>query len=283
MTKRVIHAAVLLFCAALTAGAVKKAADGPQTTITGKKMTLLTKGRLVGFVGDVKMTRGDDFMSADRMVTDEQNNTSHAWNKVYYRRDDPVTRVRWEIWGDEALYDTGFSSGTLWGTGKRPVRVKRTMLPPAAKDETLWLQADKIVMFDAQSATASAAAASASTATAAVSPSTSSTCVNVYGRVYARYKGGADAGQTEVWSEKGFYNGPEGKLEFTGGYPWKKARADVPIPQLTDAEKPVARQENAKGERRHMKGESISYSAATGRWAIKRNVFATILRLGGLE
>ncbi len=102
---------LLGFAAALSAAPAEK----PKTFIQGRRMDVLKKGEAVEFTGGVTMTRGLDFMSADRMVNREKEGLTRAWGHVYLRRRDPDRGMFWESWGDEGLYDSNASSGTLWG------------------------------------------------------------------------------------------------------------------------------------------------------------------------
>lgn len=87
----------------------------PKTVIKGGRMDVLKKGEITEFRGGVTLTRGNDFMSADRMVSREKEGVTHAWGNVYLRRKDPERKVLTEAWSEEAIYDTNISSGTLWG------------------------------------------------------------------------------------------------------------------------------------------------------------------------
>jgi lipopolysaccharide export system protein LptA len=86
--------------------AVERSTESPKTVITSRSARVLGKGQSVEFTGNVKLTRGNDFMSADRLVTEDNNRLARAWGKVFFRRDGAEEPVRWEAWGDRAVYDT---------------------------------------------------------------------------------------------------------------------------------------------------------------------------------
>lgn len=89
--------------------------EPPKTVIKGKQMVVLKKGEVTKFTGGVTLTRGDDFMSADQMVSNEKTGVTEAEGRVYLRRRDPSRGVLWETWSENGVYDTNLSSGTLWG------------------------------------------------------------------------------------------------------------------------------------------------------------------------
>jgi lipopolysaccharide export system protein LptA len=105
----------LLALAALTGPAAGAEKEAPKTVIKGARMEVLQKGEVTEFRGGVTLTRGSDFMSADRMVSREKEGVTRAWGNVYLRRRDPERGVLWEAWSDDGVYDTNLSSGTLWG------------------------------------------------------------------------------------------------------------------------------------------------------------------------
>jgi lipopolysaccharide export system protein LptA len=108
--------------------------DKPKTYIQGRRMEILKKGEATEFTGGVTLTRENDFMSADRMVNYDKEGTTHAWGNVYLKRRDPVKGVLWEAWGDEGIYDSNVSSGTLWGKVIGEVRQST----PTAKLTRVW-------------------------------------------------------------------------------------------------------------------------------------------------
>jgi lipopolysaccharide transport protein LptA len=105
--------------------AVERSTEAPKTVITSQSARVLGKGQSTEFLGDVKLTRGNDFMSADRLVTEDNNAIARAWGHVFFRRDGTEEPVRWEAWGDRAVYETAAASGTLWGE-TRMARARRT-------------------------------------------------------------------------------------------------------------------------------------------------------------
>ena len=101
--------------ALLVPAAGLRALDAPKTIVKGQKMEVIKRGESVAFSGGVTMTRGDDFMSADRMINHEKQGITEACGNVYLRRKDPVHGSQSEAWGDEGTYDSNQTSGTLRG------------------------------------------------------------------------------------------------------------------------------------------------------------------------
>src|SRR5262245_36469236 len=113
----VIGTAVSLFAARATFSnkeSSDKSQPAPKTVITGSQMNLLNKGDAVEFVGGVKVVRGNDSLSANKVLSEEKKGMVHAWGDVYLRRDIPDENVRWEAWAQEGAYNTDASSATLW-------------------------------------------------------------------------------------------------------------------------------------------------------------------------
>lgn len=105
-----------------------------KTVIKGARMDVLKKGEMTEFTGGVTLTRGNDFMSADRMVNHEKDGVTQAWGRVYLRRKDPIRGALWETWSDRAVYDSNASSGTLWGNVYMEVREST----PSARTTRVW-------------------------------------------------------------------------------------------------------------------------------------------------
>jgi hypothetical protein len=104
-----------LFLSLLVPAAGLLAADAPKTIVKGRKMEIIQRGETVAFSRGVTLTRGNDFMSADRMIDHKKTGITEAWGNVYLRRQDPARGARSEAWGDEGTYDSNQTSGTLRG------------------------------------------------------------------------------------------------------------------------------------------------------------------------
>jgi hypothetical protein len=126
-----VRALAFLLLAAVCARAAE---EPPATVIKGARMDVLQKGEITEFKGGVTLTRGNDFMSADRMVSHDKAGFTQAWGHVYMRRRDPARGVLWEAWSDRGVYDTNVSSGTLWGDVFMEVREST----PSARLTRVW-------------------------------------------------------------------------------------------------------------------------------------------------
>lgn len=123
---------LLLLC--LLASALRAEAPEPKTVIKGTRMDVLKKGEITEFRDGVTLTRGNDFMSADRMVNHEKTGVTQAWGRVYLRRRDPGKGVLWEAWSDQAVYDSNEASGTLWGK----VFMEVSESTPSVRSTRVW-------------------------------------------------------------------------------------------------------------------------------------------------
>jgi len=242
--------AVFLLCAV---GGAAEEVSAPKTVIKGSRMNLIRKGEAAEFTGGVTLTRGNDFLSADRMTADEKQNTVHAWGDVYLRRDDPAQDLRWEAWSDEGIYDTQASSGTLIGK-KKIVRVKRSSMGAANRPAPLHLEADRMWFFQAAGATDTVTSAEAR------------------GRVYVRYAESTPTVRlTEVWSTHAHLDGPTGGLRF-----WNAPEAPAGAPGgRPGGTLPKARQVEGAAVRNLM-GETIRYFVKEERLAVESRATATL-------
>ena len=231
----------------LTASAGAFAAEetaAPKTIIKGSRMNLIRKGEAAEFTGGVTLTRGNDFLSADRMTADDAQSNIHAWGHVYLRRDDRVQGLRWEAWADEGIYETKASSGTLIGK-KKLVRVKRSALGVAKSTAPLHLEADRMWFFQTTPAGSTEAVTSAEAA----------------GEVYVRYAESTPTARlTEVWSTHARLDGPTGALRF-----WNDPRETLP----------KARQLEGAASR-NLAGEAITYFVKEERLAVEEQVTAVL-------
>ncbi|HRY29351.1 MAG TPA: hypothetical protein P5079_04855 [Elusimicrobiota bacterium] len=232
----------------------------PKTVITGDRMNLLRKGAAVEFVGGVTLVRGNDFMKADRMVSEEKKGLTEAWGRVYLRRDDPLGGVRWESWAEEGTYSSQISSGTLWGRGK-PVKVHRSPLSASTETQRMEMEALRFTFYDrvVESATQSTSAW---------------TCVEAEGLVYVWMKESTPTVRdTQIWAHDAFYDGSMENVRFWGGYDSFRndSRAADPKPV-----QPRARQTEGE-EIRDLSGDEMTYFLNDKRLVVERNVRATIL------
>jgi lipopolysaccharide export system protein LptA len=241
-------------------------AEPPKTRITGERMNLLRKGEAVEFVGSVKMVRGTDFLSADRMVSDEKKGLVQAWGNVYLRREVPEENLRWEAWGEEGAYNNEVGSGTLMGK-KKQTRVRRTYVTPRTDEGRFEMEADRITFFR-------------STSTRLSSEDTSAVA---RGNVYAVFEDtGPPKRLTQVWAGHAVYHGSEGRAQFWKGYESKRFGK---ISDLTETERvffaaaegmPWARQTEEK-ETRNLSGKTLAYFVQDERLTVEENVRALLL------
>ncbi|MGQ0644599.1 MAG: LptA/OstA family protein [Elusimicrobiota bacterium] len=245
---------LLLLLPARQAGAREEATAPPKTVITGARMTLLRKGEAVEFSGGVKLKRGSDFLSADRMVSEEKTGLIEAYGRVYLKRDSPEEGLRWEGWGDKGAYETKASSGTLRG-GKKPARLKRTPLAgrrsPAVSDGSseaeLEIQAESLGFFQAAS-----------------TPAVTSAWAEGNVEVVSREKSPA-ARETRVWASHAFFDGPAGSVRFWNGGP-------EPLPRALQTQ---------DGAVRDLTGRVITYFAREERLVVEERARAVLYSPGG--
>jgi len=189
---------------------VAASTEPAKTLISGRQMNLLNKGDAVEFVGGVKLVRGNDFLSAERMVSEEKKGLTHAWGDVYMSRRSTETGVVMEAWADEAEYDSNSSSGTLWGH-ERVARTRRTPPPRGAGDKirALVMEGDRIIVYPATAPVSD----NVDDATPA-----SRNMAEAHGRVYVYYEEESTVTKkTFVWAGHAFFNGPAAAVKFWGG------------------------------------------------------------------
>jgi lipopolysaccharide transport protein LptA len=243
-------------------GDVVGSTAAPKAVITSRSVRVLDKGRRVEFTGEVALTRGDDFLSTDRLVTEEATNVSRATGHVYFRQENAGEAVRWEAWGDQGVYDAEVASGTLWGNG-RPARARRTPLGPGgAPGGTVDLVAPEISFARVLVSTAPGARALGRAL--------------ANGGVYVKSaEDGPVARVTEMWSDRADYDGPADRFRLEGAFrPWP----GLPPPGAPPArlDRPYARQVQG-AERRQLRGEVIDFHPAARRLVVERAVRAQIL------
>ncbi len=258
--------------------AVERSTEAPKTVITSQSARVLGKGQSTEFLGDVKLTRGNDFMSADRLVTEDNNAIARAWGHVFFRRDGTEEPVRWEAWGDRAVYETAAASGTLWGE-TRMARARRT----PNGDEAM---AGGVVEMVAPEITL--ARVSRSTGTSALSAG----IVTGRGGVYLKsVEAGTVPRVTELWSDRSYFDGPADLFRLEGAFAPPGALASsgafapapggvdrVGPPVLTD--RPYARQGQGR-EKRELRGEIIVLHPSERRLVVERGVRADLLYEAG--
>jgi hypothetical protein len=233
-----------------------RAGETLKTLIKGARMDVIKKGEAVEFKGGVTLTRGRDFLSADRMINREGQGLTQAWGHVYLRRLDPTGTLVWEAWGDEALYDANASSGTLWGRGGA-CRAKRSSLTGGPATAPLFLESDKLTFFELAEKPAAATQARAT------------------GRVYVDYTEPAAGGRrTRVWSDRADYDGAGRKIRFEDPYPAGGPRASdrPPWPEGAKPRVRVWQQEGASG--RDIAGDSVVFFESDSRVVVEGNVMA---------
>jgi lipopolysaccharide transport protein LptA len=230
------------------------AAPQDRTVITSRSVRVLDKGRLVEFTGDVRLTRGSDFLSADRLVTEEERDFARAWGHVVLRRDDASTGTRWEAWGDRADYSPEASSGTLWGDAA-PVRARRYAADrgegPAFELETAVLR------FQRGGGDRRADTAHAS------------------GRVRLHQRDDvAPARESVLWSDEAFFDGASGEMRLTGAFDGERTGRLGPV-GIPVGPRPYAQQKEGV-EWREMAGRTIRYRSSDRRLAVEGEVQALV-------
>lgn len=263
-TGRLLFFAVLAVAGEAAAGGpdVGVSTAAPKAVITSRSVRVLDKGGRVEFTGDVKLTRGDDFLSTDRLVTEEATNVSRATGHVYFRQENAGEGVRWEAWGERGVYDSEVASGTLWGNSP-PARARRTPLGPGATPGgKVDLEAPEI-----------------SFARVAVSTAPGSRALGrarAAGGVYVKSAEDVPIPRvTEMWSDRADYDGPADRFRLEGAFrPWPGLPPPGDPPARLD--RPYARQVQGS-ERRQLRGEIINFHPAARRLVVERAVRAQIL------
>ncbi len=233
----------------------------PKTVITSRIVRVVDKGRAVEFTGDVKLTRGDDFLSADRLVTEERNTIAQAWGRVYLRRNLPAESAQWESWGDQGVYDTQTASGTIWGL-EGPARATRGLTADRAPDASVFLmEAPEITFFEVGSSSG---------------PTYSAKLAEGRGGVYLRsVEGEPRPRETELWAERAAYDGAQGWLALEGAFrPWPgRLPPGAPPPGL---DRPYARQRTGR-EVRELRGRTIDFQPEEKRLKVRTEVWSRLL------
>jgi lipopolysaccharide export system protein LptA len=254
--------------------------------VTGKKMSLLRKGEAVEFTGDVKLTRGDDYMEADRMLTEEKKGLTHAWGNVYLRRTDAEQGVRWEGWGDEGAYDESASSGTLWGS-KKPARLRRADLVRRSTET-----ARSPLEIEARRLTFTRDEADGADRTRARGED------QVYVLMEEPPAGGKPARRTEVWAGRFFYDPAGPWVRFNDAYRRSSrsrrppampgAFGSSPLQGADEARARASREAREKRsfpralqregeEERHLTGETMVYYTEEKRLSVENEARAVIV------
>ncbi|HOW28796.1 MAG TPA: LptA/OstA family protein [Elusimicrobiota bacterium] len=252
--------------------------ETPKTVITGGRMNILEKGDAVEFSQGVQMTRGRDYMTADRVVYEEKQGRVRAWRgddeskRVYLRRDVQEENLRWEAWADEAVYDTAIGSGTLIGRTQL-VKVRRTFLKPAPGAGVFEMESQTL-MFLQKSTVAAASAPLPVAVSTAIGPGS----VRASGSVFVKFLDTVpEPRDTRVWAKDAAYDDLRGAIRFTGTYdefpmkdPPPKKRKDVGA---------RARQVTATAKR-DLSGKSITYHIRDQRLIVEKNVKAKTESMG---
>jgi hypothetical protein len=256
---------LVLFVAVTAAAedlAVVRSTDLPKTVITSKSARVLGKGQSVEFTGDVTLTRGNDFMSADRLVTEDNNAVARAWGQVFFRRDGGEDPVRWEAWGDRAVYDTSVASGTLWGERQRALARRTPNGVAALAGGVVEMQAPEI----------SFSRVSRSTGTSALSAG----IVNGRGGVYLKsVEAGPAPRVTELWADRSDFDGPADCFRLEGAYALANGGAEPEGPPAS-LDRPYARQSQGR-EKRELRGKVILLHPSIRRLEVERAVQANLL------
>jgi lipopolysaccharide transport protein LptA len=236
--------------------------DLPKTVITSQSARVMGKGQSVEFTGKVTLTRGDDFLSADRLVTEDKNTWARAWGNVFFRRTSSEEGVLWEAWGDRAVYDTQTASGTLWGKNQ-PARARRTSaLSGKVSGGTVNMLASQITLAQAHRSTATS--------------ELSTGILYGLGGVYIKSVETAPLDRvTELWSDRVHFDGPADRFRMEGAFvSWAAgAPAGDPPPGL---DRPYARQIQGL-DRRELRGTIIDMHPESRRLVVEKMVRADLV------
>ncbi len=247
---------------AADSAAVNASTAAPKTVITSRSARVLGKGRTVEFTGDVVLVRGADTMWADRLVTEDNNAFARAWGNVVFRRQSEGDLVRWESWGDRAVYDTRLASGTVWGDAKAARARRIPVGDPTLRGGVVDVEAPVITL--------------ARTATGPVVSDGAAGLAQARGGVYIKsVESTPTARVTELWSERADYNGPEDRFEVEGVFlgKWESAEGEEGLPPTLD--RSYARQSQGR-DQRELEGERIVFHPAARRVVVERRARAFI-------
>lgn len=264
---------VFLFAAFVfaTGSALFAASAAPKTVITGSRMNLLNKGDAVEFVGGVKVVRGNDSLSADKVLSEEKNGYVHAWGNVYLRRDVPEENVRWEAWSQEGVYLTDASSATLWNKTSR-VKLKRSSLSSVdtvpSRSSHLEMKAIRVTFFQSTDPQPSAVMEYPFVSTMPVAVTTATFgAMEAQGDVYVfsqEVSTSAPTRKTEIWSAEAFFDGRGWRGVF-----WNR--------DVRDGENSFPRARQQEGHSvRNLKGETLVYHMEDRRLVVQGRVSAEI-------
>jgi len=243
-----------------TSGGETPPVASPKTVITSREMRVTRRGEALEFVGDVVLRRGNDVLTADRLMTQEKNTVAEAWGNVHLLRRFPLEKGEWEAWGDHGVYNTESSSGALWGVSQ-PARATRG----SEKDVSggrLSLESTEIIFFEVGLSSNTLKSFSLNMA-----PGT--------GGVYMK----SDEEfplfrKTEVWADHAFFDGNDGWLSLEGAFP----SGVFPIPGSPPPalDRPFARQTTAK-DVREIRGERILFHSENIRLIVKGRALGKLL------
>lgn len=227
----------------------------PKTRIVGDRVNVLRRGERVEFVGHVRMWRGSDTMTADRMVQDETTRQTQAWGQVHLSREDGQAGVVWEAWGDEGLYEERASSGTLWGVGRMARAQRRPFSEPSS--DLLAITAEVLTLWT-------------STATSWDGRGREASMAQARRQVILSVEQSTPTPRfTQVWAESLTFDGTTGTVRAVDGSLWPPESRPSPVFEGLLA--PRAHMVE-KGERRWVTGDEILYSMRDKRLIIQGTV-----------
>lgn len=187
------RASILLLFAGLSLAGTAKGGpeEPPNVIITGDTMHIIDQGRSVRFMGHVRMTRGEEVLTSEELLSDKERHLLHAKGNV--RVEKPGTGPHtWEARGDEGTYDTERSSYTLWSHGAKAT-VVRTLPGPPQKSihlEARWMTSDSGFSY-----------------------------ALARGDVFGLWESTSSAQRIRFWAEEATYEGQRGLLTLTGSRP----------------------------------------------------------------
>lgn len=228
------------------------AAEG-KTVISSDRMRVLGKGQSAEFTGRVRLTREEDLLTADRLVTEEKNTLARAWGGVYLRRELPADALRWEAWGDRGAYDTAAASGTLWGDAA-PARARRSSSNNAPESAGRFkMEAPEILFRDARSTV----------------PAQGGFAEGRRGVHLQAEEPPPEGRTTDLWADSMNYDGPGNRVVLSGGFA-RDGGPDGPPPNM---DRPFARQ-RAGRDLRELRGRSLVYYPNDQRLSVSGTVEA---------
>ena len=117
MRFRPLKSGLLVYILVICSGCVVVRAEEPKTIITGEQMEMSSGGKIVIFTGGAKVIKGQNELTADKIIQDKKNNRVEASGHVIFKT---INKANEPMRGtaEKMVYDISRDSGRL--SGGRP-------------------------------------------------------------------------------------------------------------------------------------------------------------------